>query len=85
MESPLPRLDLCADGEPVGGGGLPMGFPAGFGLLSSQCGMNDPSPVSPAYRAPFRFSGGLERVVVSLSDADTDAIAGLWEAALRKE
>ena len=68
-----------------GGGTLPMGFPAGFGLLSSQCGMNDPSPVSPEYEAPFRFSGGLEKVVVSLSDADAVAIAGLWEAALRKQ
>ena len=62
-----------------------MGFPAGFGLLSSQCGMNYPSPVSPDYRAPFTFSGLLDRVEITLGPDDREAIAGLWEAALKRQ
>ncbi|HVL21642.1 MAG TPA: arylsulfatase [Amaricoccus sp.] len=79
------RFELSADGAPVGTGDLPMGFPAGFGLLSSQCGMNYPSPVSRAYRAPFRFTGRLDRVVVTLGNQDRAAGDGLWEAALRRQ
>jgi arylsulfatase len=80
-----PRVELGADGEAIGGGELPMGFPAGFGLLSSQCGMNYPSPVSKDFRAPFRFTGGLDRVVIRLGEEDRAAAAGLWEAALRRQ
>jgi hypothetical protein len=79
------QLELAADGARLGATPLPMAFPAGFGLLSSQCGMNDPSPVSPDYAAPFRFSGGLEEVVVTLGEADPAAAAGLWAAALRAQ
>jgi hypothetical protein len=62
-----------------------MGFPAGFGLLSSQCGMNYPSPVSEDYSAPFRFTGAIESVTVMLGEADEAAATGLWEAVLRKQ
>lgn len=78
-------VTLSGDGRALATGALPMGFPAGFGLLSSQCGMNAPSPVSPDYRAPFRFTGGLAAVTVTLGEADEAAIAGLWEAALRRQ
>lgn len=47
--------------------------------------MNDPSPVSPEYRAPFRFTGELERVTITLGEADPAAGDGLWEAALRRQ
>jgi arylsulfatase len=80
-----PRFELAAETRLLRAAELPMGFPAGFGLLSSQCGMNDPSPVSPDYRAPFCFSGRLERVTITLGEPDETAIAGLWEAALRRQ
>ena len=80
-----PRFALSADGTILATAPLPMAFPAGFGLLSSQCGMNDPSPVSADYQAPFRFDGQLTRVVVTLGETDEAAVAGLWEAALRRQ
>ncbi len=79
------RLTLTGDGAALATADLPMGFPAGFGLLSAQCGMNDPSPVSADYEAPFRFTGALAIVVISLGEADAAAAGGLWEAALRRQ
>ncbi|WP_297974220.1 arylsulfatase [uncultured Amaricoccus sp.] len=79
------RFELSGDGAQLGASDLPMGFPAGFGLLSSQCGMNYPSPVSADYPAPFSFTGIIESVTVTLGEADEAAAAGLWEAALRKQ
>lgn len=76
---------LLVDGREVAQAPLPMAFPAGFGLLSSQCGMNQPSPVSPRYQAPFRFDGDLDRVEIDLGAASREAIAGLWEAAVRSQ
>lgn len=78
-------LHLLIDGEKVETAELPMLFPAGFGLLSSQCGMNAPSPVSSHYTAPFRFTGPLDRVVVELDEASEDAVAALWDVAMRKQ
>jgi arylsulfatase A-like enzyme len=77
--------ELTVDQQPVASAMLPMAFPAGFGLLSTQCGMNSPSPVSASYEAPFRFGGVLDRVEVELGAASTEAIAGLWEAAVRSQ
>lgn len=37
---------------------------AGYGLL---IGRNTGTPVSPQYEAPFRFTGGLEKVTIKLS------------------
>lgn len=79
------RAELTVDDKPLASAALPMAFPAGFGLLSTQCGMNSPSPVSPRYEAPFRFTGWLDRVEVELGAASSDAIAGLWEAAVRSQ
>jgi hypothetical protein len=47
--------------------------------------MNDPSPVSSEYSSPFRFTGILEHVVVTLGDSDGSAGVGLWDAALRRQ
>lgn len=79
------RVELSGDGTPLGAADLPMGFPGGFGLLSAQCGMNYPSPVSEEYAAPFRFTGVLESVAITLGEADEAAAEGLWEAALRRQ
>jgi arylsulfatase len=85
MSGTKARLALSVDGAEVAGSVLPMAFPAGFGLLSTQCGMNQPSPVSPRYEAPFRFTGELDHVEVDLGDQDAAAIAGLWDAATRSQ
>ena len=61
------RFTLKDDGVSLAPVDLPVGFPAGFGLLSSQCGMNYPSPVSKDYDAPFLFTGDLDRVVITLA------------------
>ena len=79
------RARLTLDDEPLIDAALPMAFPAGFGLLSTQCGLNSPSPVSARYEAPFRFGGTLERVDIELGEADVRAIAGLWESAVRSQ
>jgi arylsulfatase len=79
------RAELTLDENPVASALLPMAFPAGFGLLSTQCGMNMPSPVSASYKAPFRFTGDLERVEVELGIASKDAITGLWDSAVRSQ
>jgi arylsulfatase len=76
---------LTQDGAVVATCALPMPFPAGFGVMSSQCGRNSPSPVCSRYEAPFAFSGRLDRVEVELGDADDRASAGLWAAAVRSE
>jgi arylsulfatase len=79
------ELRLAVDGVTTVRQALPLAFPAGFGLLSSQCGMNEPSPVSARYRAPFRFSGRLDRVEIELGETGDDAVAGLWDAAIRSQ
>lgn len=79
------RLTLTGDGAELGAAELSMGFPAGFGLLSSQCGMNYPSPVSAEYEAPFRFTGELTTLEITLGETDAAAAAGLWQAAMRRQ
>jgi len=78
-------LRLLLDAQCVASTSLPMAFPAGFGLLSTQCGMNTPSPVSAQYEAPFRFGAQLDHVEVELGEANAASVAGLWEAAVRSQ
>lgn len=85
VEGQSTTLDLTVDGATVASVSLPQTFPAGFGVLPSQCGLNTPSPVSERYEAPFRFAGRLDRVEIDLGQADTSAIAGLWSAAQRTQ
>jgi arylsulfatase A-like enzyme len=59
---------LRMDDETVGAGHLGKGM-VGYGLMSTQCGHNAPSPVSDQYETPFRFTGDLHQVVVDLGDA----------------
>jgi hypothetical protein len=47
--------------------------------------MNYPSPVSREYRAPFRFTGGLASVTITLGGDGAAAGHGLWQAALRRQ
>jgi arylsulfatase len=79
------EIRLTLDGSVIGSAKVPMAFPAGFGLLSTQCGLNSPSPVSARYEAPYRFTGILDRVEVELGEANEKAAAGLWEAAMMSQ
>jgi arylsulfatase len=79
------QVHLTVDGAPIGMSPLPMAFPAGFGVMSSQCGLNSPSPVSARYAAPFVFAGKLDRVEIELGDSGAQEIGGLWAAAIRRQ
>ncbi|MFN7194625.1 MAG: hypothetical protein ACK5U4_24575, partial [Rhodospirillales bacterium] len=85
MDGTEASLDLTVDGEVTHRAKFPPAFPAGFGVLPSHCGLNTPSPVSPRYEAPFRFTGQLDRVEVDLGPANMLAIASLWTAAIRNQ
>jgi hypothetical protein len=57
---------LLLDREEIAAEPLPQSLPAGFGVMSTQCGLNSPSPVSSCHEAPFRFSRTLHELVVEL-------------------
>ena len=65
------RGALFVDGRQIGEGEIPHTVPAvietsGEGLC---CGYDSGLPVTPDYRAPFRFTGRIEQVVVEFDDA----------------
>jgi len=75
---------LLVDGTPVGEGEIPRTVPhvietSGEGLC---CGYDSGLPVTPDYRAPFRFTGRIEQVVVEIDEgpANTDPEARLRTA-----
>jgi arylsulfatase len=76
---------LLVDGDNVGGTPLPQLIPGGMGLLPTQCGHNAPSPVSPQYHAPFRYRGGLTRVVIDLEPREHEPTEADWLATLTQQ
>jgi arylsulfatase len=60
---------MLLNGEKVGEGDIPELVPATFGLEPLDIGQDTQSPVSPAYEAPFRFTGGLRTVSVELMES----------------
>ncbi len=79
------EMSLTVDGREIARTPLPQAFPAGFGVMSTQCGLNSPSPVSARYEAPFRFVGKIDRVEVELGEASDETIAGVWDAAMKRQ
>jgi arylsulfatase len=76
------RGALFVDGRAIGEGEIPRTIPAvietsGEGLC---CGYDSGLPVTPDYRAPFRFTGRIAQVIVDLGDTQAAADA---EAQLR--
>ena len=66
------------DGRAIGEGDIPHTVPAvietsGEGLC---CGYDSGLPVTDDYRAPFRFTGHIEQVVVELEDGPAAPDAG---------
>ncbi len=60
---------LFIDGKLVGSGEIARTVPFGWSLSGEGlcCGYDGETPVSDLYQAPFKFTGGIERVVVSVS------------------
>jgi arylsulfatase len=76
------RATLTANGQTLAVAALPQLVPRGMGTLSTQCGLNSPSPISARYRAPFRYQGTLRDVVIDLEPTDTPPTHSDWLAAL---
>jgi arylsulfatase len=85
VEGTSAYVRLFCDNRELARQPVPQAFPAGFGVMPTQCGINSPSPVSDLYEAPFTFSGLLHRVVVDLDDETEATITGQWEAAHRSQ
>ncbi len=67
------RAQLYVDGHLVAQAEFPVTTPVAFNPGGLTCGANPGTPVTPAYRAPFRFTGILHTVTVDLSgDLITD-------------
>jgi N-sulphoglucosamine sulphohydrolase, C-terminal len=74
------RGTLLVDGEEVGSGEIPRFTPTRFSITDAGlcCGYDVGMPVVDDYRAPFRFTGRLHRVVVEVDgdpfvDAEAEA------------
>jgi arylsulfatase A-like enzyme len=61
------RAQLYIDGTLVAETDMPVTTPVGLNPGGLTCGANPGSPVSPDYKAPFRFTGKLHSVTVDLS------------------
>ena len=62
------RAQLYVDGKLAGQTDLPVTIPLDIGITDGlTCGRDDGSTVTTDYRAPFAFSGALEKVVVDVS------------------
>jgi arylsulfatase len=63
------KATLYINHQPVGSGSIPKTVPFGWSLSGEGlcCGFDSETPVSNLYEAPFRFTGKLDRVVVSVS------------------
>jgi arylsulfatase len=61
------RAQLYVDGELVAETDMPVTTPILINPGGLTCGSDPGSPVSPDYRAPFRFTGKLHSVTVDLS------------------
>jgi hypothetical protein len=61
------RAQLYVDGQLVGQSEFPVTTPLAVNPGGLTCGANPGSPVTPEYRAPFRFTGTLHTVTLDLS------------------
>jgi arylsulfatase A-like enzyme len=62
------KVTLLVDGQEVAGDNLPYTVPIRLGQGGAMLvGMDAGSPVSPEYKPPFKYAGGLKRVIVDVS------------------
>ncbi|WP_160148841.1 sulfatase/phosphatase domain-containing protein [Amycolatopsis alkalitolerans] len=76
---------LLIDSRPAGRAHLDRTLPGGFGCLSTQAGHNSPSPVSPRYDSPYRFTGTLHHVEIHLAPDQADTTGDEWLGALQRD
>jgi hypothetical protein len=76
---------LYVDGHLVGQAEFPVTTPMGFNPGGLTCGANPGTPITPAYQAPFAFTGTLHTVTIDLSgDLITDTQAEMRMAMARQ-
>lgn len=79
------RAQLYVDGRLVGQSDFPVTTPLAIHPGGLTCGANPGFPVTPDYRAPFRFTGTLHTVTLDLSgDLTTDTEADMRIAMARQ-
>lgn len=79
------RLQLYVDGELTAAAEAPVTTPFIINPGALTCGANPGSPVTPAYRSPFRFTGTLRTVTVDVSgDLITDSESEMRVAMARQ-
>ncbi len=79
------RAQLYVDGQLSGQSEFPVTTPVAFNPGGLTCGANPGSPITPDYRAPFRFTGTLHTVTIDLSgDLITDTEAEMRIAMARQ-
>lgn len=71
------QATLYINDKPVGVGSIPKTVPFGWSLSGEGlcCGFDSETPVSDLYEAPFRFTGELDHVVVSVSGKPYENVA----------
>ena len=71
------RAALYINDRPAGAGEIAKTVPFGWSLSGEGlcCGFDSETPVSELYASPYRFTGGLARVVVSVSGQPYENVA----------
>jgi arylsulfatase len=70
------HAQLYVDGKLVAQTEFPVTTPVGYNPGGLTCGRNPGTPITPAYQAPFEFTGTLHHVTIDLSgDIITDSEA----------
>ncbi len=71
------RATLYINDQPVGSGDIEKTVPFGWSLSGEGlcCGFDSETPVSELYASPYKFTGNLQRVVVSVSGKPYENVA----------
>jgi arylsulfatase len=79
-------VTLHVDGEEIGRGDLPVTAPLRLGQGAAMLvGADTGGSVTPAYEAPFRFSGHLRRVIVDIGGEHVEDYEAQMKIALAKQ
>jgi arylsulfatase len=81
------RARLAVDGRVVGEGDIPRVTPVRYTITGGglTCGWEQGPAIGDGYRAPFRFSGGLARVVVTVDGAPHEDPEGQFAAIMAEQ
>src|SRR5262249_24687060 len=81
------RARLAVDGQVVAEGDIPRVTPVRYTITGGglTCGWEQGPAVGDGYRAPFRFSGGLARVVATVDGAPHEDPEGQFAAIMAEQ